>query len=252
MTETLLSRVVSLQRALDHLADAKERLHGIPDWMRELHEEHSAEKEQIAALEKEIEESRLERRSAESEIETLQQKLKRYQQQINTVQNQREYGALLQEIDTVKAEISRLEETAYGSMERREEAESRLEELRKSFEGLDQRYSAELEKWEAQKPEVRREVEALETEIEELREVLPRPQLALFDRILERYGGEALAAIRLVERGGRGPQVWHCQACNYRVRPQVIVEIRSGGNLIQCDSCKRILYVEDTAEQAPA
>ncbi len=37
---------------------------------------------------------------------------------------------------------------------------------------------------------------------------------------------------------------WSCGACNYRVRPQVVVEIRTQGSLIECDSCKRILFVE--------
>ena len=29
------------------------------------------------------------------------------------------------------------------------------------------------------------------------------------------------------------------------VRPQVVVEIRNGDTLVQCDSCKRILFFEE-------
>ena len=62
---------------------------------------------------------------------------------------------------------------------------------------------------------------------------------------LDRYPGGALASVRLIERpGSKGQREWHCAACNYRVRPQTVVEIRNGSGLVQCDSCKRILFLE--------
>jgi predicted nucleic acid-binding Zn-ribbon protein len=39
--------------------------------------------------------------------------------------------------------------------------------------------------------------------------------------------------------------MWHCGACNYRVRPQSVVMVRNEGALQPCDSCQRILYLED-------
>ena len=35
-----LQNILELQTALTQLHEADQRLHGIPDWMRELHEEH--------------------------------------------------------------------------------------------------------------------------------------------------------------------------------------------------------------------
>ena len=94
----------------------------------------------------------------------------------------------------------------------------------------------------------------LPAEIDEtpLRKELPRPYAALFDRIYGRYGGQALAAVRVMDRTGRGPIVYHCEACNFRVRPQVVVEIKDRGSLVQCDSCKRILYVPEGGEAEEA
>lgn len=249
---THLDTIVSLEQTLDRLHDARERLEGVPDWMRELHEEHSARKAEIEALEKAVEDARLERRTAESEIAEHQEKLKKYQQQINEVQNQREYGALLQEIDTVKTEIQTAEERGFAAMEAREEAEAALEKAREDFQELDARYAQELEKWEAEKPAVREEAQALEQEVRGLRKELPRPYLSLFERLRDRYQGQALAAVKTANRAGKGPTVYHCSACNYRVRPQAVVEIQKGQTLVQCDACKRILYVEDEPQEALA
>ena len=240
-----LESVVALQTTLNDLASARERLHGIPDWMRELHEEHAAYQRQIEELEEAIADAGSERRAAEGEVSEAREKLKRYQQQINAVNNQREYGALLQEIDTVKRQISEGEERGLAALERADQLQQQLTEKRDGFRELDERYHGELARWEAQKPEVASQVAALEAREETLRSGLPRPVLSHFDRLRTRLAGAAVAPVRKTDRSGKGAAMWHCGACNYRVRPQVVVEVANSGSLVHCESCQRILYIED-------
>jgi uncharacterized protein len=242
-----LETVVGLQQAILQIREAEQRLHGIPDWMRELHDEHAASRAEIDDLEQAVEEATRERRAAEAAVEDAQEKLRKYQQQINRVSTQREYGALLQEIDTVKAQITGFEEQAFSSLERHDQKQKELQEKRDGFRELADRYAAELARWESEKPAIAQQVSALGEQIETLRGKLPRPMLAQFERILERNPAGALAPVRLIEGPRRGPREWHCGVCNYRVRPQVVVEIRNGDTLVQCDSCKRVLYIEEAA-----
>ncbi|HEY0512421.1 MAG TPA: C4-type zinc ribbon domain-containing protein [Thermoanaerobaculia bacterium] len=240
-----LQNVLELQTALTQLREAEQRLHGIPDWMRELHEEHTVRRTEIQALEETAEEAARKRRAAEAAVQDAQEKLKKYQQQINKVSTQREYGALLQEIDTVKGQITSSEEQAFAALDEHEKADKDLEALRESFREIQERYATEMTRWEGEKPGVARQVEELQQRIAELKQRLPRPLVSQFERILERYPGGATAAVRPLERPGLKQREWHCSACNYRVRPQVVVEIRNGSSLIQCDACKRILYFEE-------
>ncbi|HEY7216306.1 MAG TPA: hypothetical protein VIC28_16910 [Thermoanaerobaculia bacterium] len=242
-----LQNVLELQDALTRLREAEGRLQGIPDWMRELHDEHETRKSEIQALEETAEEASRQRRAAESAVQDAQEKLKKYQQQINRVSTQREYGALLQEIDTVKGQISGQEEQAFSSLERYEQAQKDLAALRESFREVEERYAAEMARWESEKPEIARQAEDLRGRIADLKQRLPRNLVSQFERILERYPAGAVAPVRPIERPGRGQREWHCAECNYRVRPQVVVEIRNGSALVQCDSCKRILYLEEQA-----
>jgi predicted nucleic acid-binding Zn-ribbon protein len=244
-----LDTIVELQRDLSLLNEAEQRLHGIPDWMRDLHDEHVARKAEIDALEQAVEEAAKERRTAEAVTQDAQEKLKKYQQQINRVSTQREYGALLQEIDTVKTQIAGSEELALSALDRHDTAQRELAEKREGFRELDGRYAAELARWESEKPEIAKRVDELSTRLADLRTRLPRGVLSLFERILERHAGTALAAVRPIERPGGKQREWHCSACNYRVRPQVVVEIRNTGNLVQCDSCKRILFIDPDPPQ---
>jgi hypothetical protein len=241
-----LESVVALHHNLSQLEAARERLDGVPDWMRELHEQYVAARTQIEELEEAIANAASERRAAEGQVEEAREKLKRYQKQINEVSTQREYGALLQEIDTVKQQVSEGEELAFAAMERADALAKELEETKAEFSDLDTRYAEEQQKWEAEKPSVAKEVAELEQRVAGLRGDLPANVVRQFDRIAERLTPPPLAPVRRVERpGSRGPAEWHCGACNYRVRPQILVQIRSQGNMVQCESCKRILYIDD-------
>jgi uncharacterized protein len=244
-----LETIVDLQNAITQLKEAEQRLSGVPDWMRELHEEHAGRKAEIDALQEAAETAAKDRRAAETATQDAQEKLKKYQQQINRVTNQREYGALLQEIDTVKTQISTSESQAFSALERHEQAEKELAAKLESFRELDERYSGELARWEAEKPGVARQIAELKERIATLRGQLPRQVASVFDRVLLRNPSGALSPVRPIERPGRTQREWACSTCNYRVRPQTVVEIRNSGTLVQCDSCKRILFLEPERQE---
>jgi predicted nucleic acid-binding Zn-ribbon protein len=242
---TELVTIVDLQHTIDELKAADDLLAGIPDWMQTLHDEHTEQKSTIDALQIEVDEAESARRDAETEIGDLREKAKHFQEQIALVRNQREYGALLHEIDTAKRQISDIEEKAIGTMELQEEASKRLQEELDGFKDLDERYAAELDKWEAQKPGVAEEATKLRDRVAVLKEQVSAGRLALFERILDHREGNALALIREIDRGAKSPKIWCCGGCNYRVRPQIVVAIQTQGSIETCDSCKRILYIAE-------
>ncbi len=241
-----LDDVVALHKTLIELEAANQRLNTIPEWMRELHEEHSAEKAEIEAVEAEGSAAETERREQEAKLNDAEELQRKYQEQLGQVSTQREYGALLKEIDAAKSQIAESERVAIEAAERKDQAAAKLSELREEFRDLDTRYSAELEKWESEKPAVADTVRQLEARTEELRAEIPRGQLVLFDRLYERNAGAALARVHKM-KVARGNAMWHCDACSYNVRPQTVVEIRNGGAVSQCEGCKRILFWQDEA-----
>jgi predicted nucleic acid-binding Zn-ribbon protein len=242
-TTSHLRTIVRLQGALDALRRAEKQLSGVPEWMEELHSQHSARLSEIAAVGEAAEAAAHDRRKAEAAIQDATEKLKHYQQQISLVRTQREYSALLQEIDTVKASIKGLEEQALAGMEGYEQAQQRLAQERSAFSELDNRYQEALAKWQSERPAVEQQAETLRAEVGQLRGELPRGVLAQFERVYERRGGDAVAPLKKSSTGA-GP-IWHCGACNYRVRLQVAGEIRSKGSLVECDGCRRFLYVPE-------
>ena len=88
-----LDAIVTLHTTLIELAAAEQRLNTIPEWMRELHEEHSGRKAEIEAVEAEGLAAEQERRESEAALSDAEEQQKRYQEQLGRVSTQREYGA---------------------------------------------------------------------------------------------------------------------------------------------------------------
>lgn len=239
-----IDTIFELQQTLDRLAEAESKLNGIPDWMTELDGEYKQKRSEIETLEKEHAEAGTARRTAEAGVADAQERLKKYQQQINAVTNQREYGALLSEIDTTKGQVSTFEASGLAALEQTDKAAAALDAARESFRGIEERYRDEMARWETEKPTIAQAAEGLRALVVTFRERLPKPILGQYDRIRERMKGQAMAPVVHINRVGTKSQaIWHCGVCNFNVRPMVVVEIRNQGNLVQCDSCKRILYV---------
>ncbi len=243
-----LDTVVALQQALNQLQELDESLAGVPPEMRDLHDEYTLRKEEIDALEATIAEAEAVKRAAEVATQDCEVKVQHFQEQVNRVKTQREYSAILQEIDMVKAQTRDLEDQTLNAMEIQDEAETTLSELRTAFKSLDSQYSEAAAKWELAKPGVAQQAESTRAHVAELRQEIPASSRLLFERIRERTGGHTLAEVLPVDRSVRGPNMWHCGTCHYNVRPQSVVDILNHGSLILCDSCKRILFIAESED----
>ncbi|MCY3968465.1 MAG: hypothetical protein OXG74_00905 [Acidobacteria bacterium] len=241
--ERVLDTIVELQEASVELTRSLTLLDGVPESMQELHDQYETSRSEIEELEEEQRLAELERRAAEAERAAGKDSIERYQEQISRVTTQREYGALLSEIDTVRAQMREADDRALLALEQQDVAAGRLDELRGAFESLDQQYQEALAAWEEQKPAMRKRVQVLEGRIEVFRERLPPAALKQYQRLFERHGGAPLAVIRVIE-SAKAP-IRHCSFCNYRIRPQVVLQIQTQGAIVPCDSCQRILYLDD-------
>ena len=243
--KTTLETIVELHQVLTELARNQQRHDEVPESMRELHDEHGTVRAEIERLETELGEADQSRRTAEAGALDAQQKINHYQQQINLVSTQREYGALLSEIDTARGIKQEHEEAALAEIERHEESARQGDELKERFTELDSSYAEELDKWEKDKPEIAEEIERLKGRAEVLRESLSASILRKFELLFERHDGDPMARIEKVERTGKSPTMYRCSVCNYSVRPQVVVEIQTRGDLVTCDCGRqRIFYLD--------
>lgn len=226
--------VLQSQDAKTLVDEAPSRIETIEARFRERNAEYVALKERFDALE-------ADRSSRTFELEGLEEDRKKYMEALMQVKNQREYSAVLKEIDTVKAAISEHEETILRDMEEIETLRGQLAAFTEHIEKERGEVGKEIAEVDASVEEAKRVIASCETERAQLESSLPRPLVAAARRIEEGRRGVFLAKVADAM----------CTACHVRVRPQVFQEIRQASRIHTCGSCKRFLYVEG-AENAPS
>ncbi|MFI5182263.1 MAG: zinc ribbon domain-containing protein [Thermoanaerobaculia bacterium] len=173
----------------------------------------------------------------EGEIADLGEKLKKYQQQLLAVKTNREYGALLNELDAVKREVRTREDEILGLEENLAASSAEVAAHEASFPAEEAGYEEQMKEWRAEQAALTKEITAAEEAARGLEKTLDKALLRRFRQIAGKRGGVALARVVMV-----GPQTASCTGCHVRLRPQLLSDIRLSKEPIICDSCKRILY----------
>jgi len=224
---------VAIRAAEQALAAAPSRIEEIEGRFRERNAEYVAIKDRHDELE-------ADQRNRSGELVDLEEGRKKYMEDLMQVKNQREYAAMLKEIDSVKAHIAEHEDAILRDME---EIEKLTGELATHEEHIQtERIAVETERTqvEADVAEARKTIEALRADRREVEEGLPGQLLGAVARLEDRRAGIFLSR---AENSS-------CQACFVRVRPQVFQEIKAAVGVHKCGNCKRFLYHEPTLKPA--
>jgi predicted nucleic acid-binding Zn-ribbon protein len=230
--------LVQLQRLANAMRDLNERKQAGPARLQELEDRFQATLEDIGAARLRYETLERELRQLEADLQDLDAKLEKYQQQLMSVTNAREYSAALNEIDAAKTAKERAEE---GILTRSAEEE----ELSDAVAEADSRIAAARATTDAEKEQILQELSEVDDRLDTLARERTQVEADLdpelvsqFKRVFAARGGIAMAR---VENGA-------CSACHLRLRPQVINEVRKGMALVPCDSCRRFLFIEENEQ----
>ena len=188
---------------------------------------------QIQLAQQRLEELRHKQRSAEWEIDDLVTKLAAAEETLfsGRIKNPKELTNLQHEVDALKAKRDQLEEKALEIMDQVEQSEastarlsSELETLKAEWQRQQQQLSNEMERLKAVLSDLSNKRQILSGEIE--------PQTVEFYQELRKEKGTAVAR---VEQG-------ICRGCRISLPTTELQRARSG-NLVQCSSCGRILFL---------
>ena len=177
------------------------------------------------------------RKNFEGEVEMLQTKLSRLKDQLMTVKTNKEYTAMLHEIQAAEDQIRSEEDQILDIMEKTED----MDQVLKKGEQEMLKKAAEIQE------EIRKTTESapkIESDLARLQEEK--------DRVETTIGGELMARYRRIAKACKGVALAEardelCSACHVRIRPQMYAELLQTDNIYACDSCSRILFHRDNS-----
>jgi predicted nucleic acid-binding Zn-ribbon protein len=227
-----IQHLIRLQHLDSEIESARRRIADIPAVQEALAARLSQATAAVDTVKQRLAESQSERKKIEAEVATIQTRLSKYKGQLTELKTNKEYQTMQHEIATAEAAIRSLEDRI---LERMEEAENLARELKAADVELKTQQgaiAAERKTLDAESAALARTVDETSTAREEAAKQLSPQALRLFEHVSKQRKGLAVAEAR---DGG-------CTVCHVRMRPQMFNEVRRGENLIQCESCLRILY----------
>jgi len=195
----------------------------------------AAQEARVKAADARVKSLQLAQKEKEGDLQTREGNVKKLQSQLFQVKTNKEYSAMQREIETLKADNSVLEEAIIKTLEEIDAAgKDKVKEQ--------QRLAQEQERLKQEKSRIDRELAEIGTQADKLersREALvpdiEKASLATYEQILSIR--EGLAMVPLMND--------NCGGCYRRLPPQVINQVLLRAALVTCESCNRILYIDE-------
>jgi len=203
----------------------------IPDMIDNLKREIEECFESSTSYNERLTEAKVEMKSLELEVRATKEALEKYQEQMLSIKTNKEYDALVKEIDKSKDIIASNEDKILMLMGEIEELTSKVENYQGKCEEVKKVNTAQLETLQSQIDSVEEKRQMKEDERKNLTVRIPRNIMTVYERIRRGRGGMAVVSVK--KRA--------CGACFKQLEPQLIQVIKKGERMITCDSCGRIL-----------
>jgi len=231
-----LQTLIDLQGLDGRIAGLETEAARLPRQIEALQAALAEAKKAVETIKAKVDSTRKDLRTKEKDLEVANVKRQKLEAKLYEVKTNKEYSAVLLEIEEAKQEKAKTEEDILGLMEMQERLAVEVKEA-------EQRLKTREEQARQDEGVVRKKLATVEQELGTVRgqratraKELPVGVLASYDRILKARGGIAVAAVSATGV---------CGGCRMSIRPQAVQELRAGAGLMLCESCGRYLYWQE-------
>lgn len=183
----------------------------------------------------------------ENEVKSIEQRIAKLRDQMNSAKTNKEYSAFLVEVNTFKADKSKIEERALELLGESDKLAERMAQLKAQVEDqqkIKAHAEAELEK---RRAEVGEDLDKLKAKRQSAAAAVPGDALAVFEKLADDTDGEPMAP---VEQDDPRRMEYNCGGCFMGIPVEVVNRLATQDNIVLCTSCGRILYLAKTMREA--
>jgi predicted nucleic acid-binding Zn-ribbon protein len=205
--------------------------------LKALFEEREAK---FLSAQQEFEQLKKDRREKEREIEEERDKVERAKAKLMSIKTNKEYYAMLKEIEATKRINAQREEELLSVMGRYEESEKRLAEFKAAVDEVGDEYRVRMVDIDAKMSSFDKEIGALEAKKAQIASRIDKDLARRFEMIFDRRDGIAIVAVRNQS----------CMGCHMNISPQLFNLLQRDDRIHTCPNCNRILFYEAPEAEA--
>ena len=225
----LLLKLQVIDYDIGELERSKEYL---PDMMDNLKKEISDSKNHLEQTNTDTENAKVLQRQLELDISELENNLQKFQKQMMSIKTNKEYDALVAEIDNIKQKLSGKETELLETIDSIATFEKELETSKEKLSLVDENNLKQLEVLKEKVDTIGNRMAEKINDRNEISASIPRRTLSVYERVRKGKGGAVVVSVK--KRA--------CGACYKALTPRKIQEVKKADKVLTCDHCGRILF----------
>lgn len=233
--EEQIKLLVELQELDTHLIKLTNEINAIPETIKELENSFKEKGDNLKKIENGIKAMQLKKKEKEIALETGEGTIKKYQGQLGQVKTNKEYSALLEQINRVKADDSLVEEAIINLMDEIDAENKKAAVEKDALKREEAKLSDEKNKLNGEAARLKEEAGKYESQRSALVARVDKIILNKYTRLLDNRDG--LALVQVLNDT--------CQGCFRVLPPQTMNEVRMKSELVICEYCARMLYAAE-------
>tara|TARA_B100001113_G_scaffold63156_2_gene48237 strand:- start:2292 stop:2987 length:696 start_codon:yes stop_codon:yes gene_type:complete len=227
-----MEQLIKLQGIDTKLRDLNDLLGDLPSKVEGLNEQEELTKNTLHEKKDRLKEVGVEEHKREVDINQVNGKIDKLKDQLFLVTNNKQYDAIMIEIDHLKEKKSNFENEAIAFLEEKETLKQAIESMESELEDLSNDLSKRRKKLESAISDSAEEKNSLEKQRKENIANIDSNIISIYNKVMDARGGLAVVNVE-----GSG-----CGGCGAHIPPQKVTEVRAKSGIHRCDICGRFLF----------
>jgi predicted nucleic acid-binding Zn-ribbon protein len=228
----LLIQLQEIDGNIRTLATQKKRL---PEALANLESKRTASRADLERAKEALLAAQKKKRDRDQDLEAGAQKVEKLKTHSSEIKNNKEYQALLKEIETVELENKAIEDDIISLMEKIDAASAGIAATEQRLREEEVAMEAEQKQHEAEFAKIEKELQSVERARQKIVSQVQPAVISQYEKLMITKAGVAIAVARAES----------CSGCFMSIPPQVFVNVKKNVSIISCPNCGRILYYKE-------
>jgi predicted nucleic acid-binding Zn-ribbon protein len=199
----------------------------------------------LEAKKEEVQLSKVQSNRLELELKSNDETIAKLRSSLNSAKTNKEYAALLTQLNTTKADNSKVENQTLELLKDIEADENECQEIQKQINEQKQTLEETRKESETLAAKYQKQIDEIQDEWNKIAKTIPAKKLEIFNRVAETYDGQAVVEIDQQE-GEKG--TYSCGGCFMGVPAESVNLLMTKDDIIRCPNCTRILVLSKEPE----
>ena len=176
----------------------------------------------------------------ELDIKTQEAQIGKLRNALNTARTNKEYDAILSQINSDRTEISRQEEKVLALLVQVDQMEAECSQVQQQIAQTQERLDSLSRAHQEAQAQSEQNLAKLEQDKSNQAQSIPAAVMTVFQRISQNYNGQAMASVTQTDPRN---SVYCCSGCYMSITIDTVDALMSKDEVKQCPNCQRLLYI---------